>query len=996
MNRMRMAAFLCAACLAFTGGAAAFQEPTTMTVTAATQNAPGPASGECGAKSDTVSWAYDGAGTLTISGTGAMADFDYSTQPWKDLRKYIKSAEISDGVVNIGCYAFYSCSAMQTLSIPASVETIGDYAFESLSALVRYDVAEGNQNFASVDGVLFTKDLKELISYPRKKDTAVYTVPDGTAEIGKNAFQNCNALTKAIIPDSVTVIGSYAFNSCVNMTEITIPDSVTSIGNNAFISCSSLTNIAVGENNEKYSSKDGALYSKDQKTFICYPLGQKDTSYTIPDGVTKIDKSAFWYCPTLTEIIIPESVTQIGEYAFVGCKSLAHAALPSGLTSIEWSVFSGCSALEEATIPESVTSINYRAFEGCEKLKEITIPEKVTSIGSSAFNKCTGLTAVTVMNPECRITNGEDTFPETAVIYGYAGSTAEEYAEKYSRTFEALEGGAERTGSGTCGKDGENLTWEYDGKGTLTITGTGEMADYAVDDISTWAIVPWKSFTKNIQHVVIGDGVKNIGSGAFRHCTNLTDISISDSVTGIRNYIFAECSSLKAVTLPAGVKELDEGAFGGNNGLLNIEAEADNPNYSSKDGLLYNKDQTKLISYPSGRTETEFVIPDHTAEIASYAFSGTASLKKVTIPESVNILGWNAFYECPNLETVVLPADMTEMNNSAFYRCNKLTAFEISESNEKYCTKDGILFSKDMTQIVCYPQGKTETAYIIPDSVNSVGNSAFSGCKNLTEIKVPESVTGFGDSAFSGCTNLTALNFPRNLRGIGNTAFSGCESLTKVEIPDGVEKLEGAFYSCYGLTEVKLPKGLHVLDSYTFAYCTSLKTVIIPEELTTVKENAFANCYNLEELTFPISVAVIEHYAFYSAQLRAATIMNPNCDIQNGSLPSGTVIYGYADSTAQKYAEENKMTFCEIDGESPDIIAHGTCGAEGDNLKWTYDKNGVLTISGTGGMMDYNYMTQNDSPWTAYATSATRGVSAVVVEEGVTRIGDEASTSTPR
>ena len=266
-------------------------------------------------------------------------------------------------------------------------------------------------------------------------------------------------IKEVIIGDGVTKIGELNFFECSNLTEITIPDSVTNIAEYAFV-CDNLMHINVASTNQHYCAEDNILFSKDKSNLVLYPAGKQDTSYTIPDSVTSIGADAFRDCSSLTAITIPSSMTNVSSYAFRGC---------SGLTSL--------------IIPKNVTSIGRGSFDGCNSLKTITI-----------------------LNSECIISSLSDDYPQSTVIHGYSGSTAQAYAEANGRTFVTITTPL-IIDEGNCG---ENLTWALDDAGTLTISGRGDMPSWS----SSFA-VPWSAVCKKIKEVIIQDGVTSIGSNAF-------------------------------------------------------------------------------------------------------------------------------------------------------------------------------------------------------------------------------------------------------------------------------------------------------------------------------------------------------------------------------------------------------------------------------------------------------------------------------------------------
>ncbi|MCL1867249.1 MAG: leucine-rich repeat domain-containing protein, partial [Oscillospiraceae bacterium] len=222
------------------------------------------------------------------------------------------------------------------------------------------------------------------------------TIESGIVYIEESAFADCTEITEVSIPNTVTRIYSLAFRNCKSLEEITIPESVTNIFINAFNGCTRLLQFIVDENNSDYSSQDGVLFNKDKTTLIQYKTGSPETSYTIPNSVTRIHHQAFNHCSSLTSVTIPNSVTSIGAYAFFECSGLTSVTIPDSVTILEGSVFSRCTSLTTVIIPESVTDLGVSAFINCINLTSISIPSSVTSLRHSLFYNCKNLTEITI------------------------------------------------------------------------------------------------------------------------------------------------------------------------------------------------------------------------------------------------------------------------------------------------------------------------------------------------------------------------------------------------------------------------------------------------------------------------------------------------------------------------------------------------------------------------------------------------------------------------
>ncbi|MGN0613106.1 MAG: leucine-rich repeat protein [Porcipelethomonas sp.] len=376
-----------------------------------------------------------------------------------------------DSVTSIGDWAFWDCTSLSNMTIPDSVTSIGDYAFYGCTSLSSIKIPH---SVTSIGDMAF-HNCSSLTSI---------SIPDSVTSIGWSAFSNCTSLESVTIGNGVTSIGEMAFIFCESLACIMIPDRVTNIGDDAFCRCASLESINVSEGNLNYSSLDGVLFNKEATELIRYPEGKSGTEYAIPDSVKCIGWSAFYYCTNLGSVTIPDSVTSIGSSAFsdtalldnqtgvkyadtwiVGCDTdVTSVAIKEGTKGIADHAFYSTN-LESVTIPDSVTSIGIGTFEYCNSLERITIPDSVMSIGREAFFGCSSLRSITIMNPECEIYDDSATISSVnnynnyfnSTIYGYNGSTAQAYAEKYRREFVSLDGEPDTTQGDANGDDIVNV-----------------------------------------------------------------------------------------------------------------------------------------------------------------------------------------------------------------------------------------------------------------------------------------------------------------------------------------------------------------------------------------------------------------------------------------------------------------------------------------------------------------------------------------------------------
>ena len=300
--------------------------------------------------------------------------------------------------------------------------------------------------------------------------------------------------------------------------------------------------------------------------------------------------------------------------------------------------------------------------------------------------------------------------------------------------------------------------------------------------------------------------------GSFSDCIRLTGVIIPATITRIGS--FSNCTGLTSITIPASVTSIGWTAFQGCTRLTNIIVADVNPHYSSENEILYNKDKTTIVAYPSASGDV--TIPDSVTSIGGYAFSDCTSLTSITIPASVTSIGWYAFFRCTSLTSITIPAGVTSIDNAAFFRCTSLTSVTFAEGSQ-LTSIDIVAFSDTSL-----------TSITIPDSVTSIGSGAFSGCTSLISINIPEGVTFIGNSAFSGCTSLISINIPEGVTFIGNSAFSGCTSLASINIPASVTSIwESAFSGCTKLLSVNIPAGVTSILERAFAGFNTTQLIII-------------------------------------------------------------------------------------------------------------------------------------------------------------------------
>ena len=685
------------------------------------------------------------------------------------------------------------------------------------AAQTTYDYTVGNSTYTYTiltdDTVKITKykGTDESIVIPSEIDGKKVTV------IGNSAFYGFKSLKNIEIPDGITSIENYAFCQCWSITSLSVPESVTSIGTGAFRFCGDLKEIKLPSNLTVLSD---SLFGADANLeYITFGDAEKTDTVIIPETVQKMGNYVFMNCEKIKNIKLPSNLKSIGKTCFQGCISLTGLFIPQSVESIGGGIFGDCDALqsveiedennnfifkdgilydvkngilvsavnllipEKVIVDECTKTIDYSAFADCNNLYEIEIPQGVVNIGEKAFARLDNLKNIDIPDSVTNIT--------TLAFYRCNGLVS----------------------------------------------------------------------------VQVPGSVTAIKNGTFRECNNLKKVILNEGITGIEQYAFYDCELLEEISIPGTVTTVGNSAFYRCKNLKNIE------------------------------------IPEGVTKIDGSAFIFCSSLEQIKLPQSLVSIGSGAFDNCTSLISVELP-DNAIISSDTFKECKNLSDIVISDTNNNYIVKNGILYNKNMTRILCYPAGIKDTEFSVPETVKTIGDFAFYGAKVLESINIPDSVTNIGTDAFGECSGLKEVVIPDSVTSMGEAVFYKCTSLEKVKLSVNITSPNPAvFQYCSSLKEVVLPESMKFISFFMFSYCKEITNIVLPDKLNSILSSAFQNCDNLKNITVPKNVTTIQDYALgYYYDEQSATYKKYD----------DFTISGYAGSKAQEYAEANGIRFIEL------------------------------------------------------------------------------------
>ena len=575
-------------------------------------------------------------------------------------------------------------------------------------------------------------------------------------------------------------------------------------------------------------SIDGIVYDLDEvnKTAEVYKINEYNPAgieinekviyNSIEYIVNSLNEDAFDWCDNVVYISLPNTITSIKMQQFYGLEKLESIDLGNNITYIGQSAFAYCSSLKSINLPETVIEIGYGTFRNCTSLTFLEIPNKVTDIGSIIFEGCTALKSIKIGDS---VTSLPEDFSSLTSLEEFIVSPDN---KKYSSE--------------------NGILFSKDKTALLNCPLGIDCSSYQI---------PFN--------------VETIYAYAFKNHAEITSIAFHNNINTIFDYAFENCVGLEKVEIPQNVTSLGYQVFPGCTNFKEFIVDPNNNNYSSEDGVLYNKSKTILLRYPIGKQNESYILPNGTDTIADCAFNNCSYLSNVILHDNLDVIGSDVF------RGTKLYEDESNWDNGVFYMGNYL----LEADNDKL-----------------------QADYVVREGTRIIATSAFSGCQKLTSIVLPNSLERIGAFAFHMCRKLKSINIGSNVSKIDSYAFSWCDNLCEINvsfdneyfssedgvlfnkdktellrypfakentsytIPNSVKIIcEEAFSRCANLTEITIPDGVVEIQYHAFHYCTGLKSIEIPNSVKSLGA-AFQACSDLKSITLGANINSIGNDPF--------------------------------------------------------------------------------------------------------------------------------------
>ena len=752
------------------------------------------AEGTCGTN---ASWVLDDGGTLTISGEGAISDYESPDEtPWYEHTDSIKKVIVGLGITRIGSHSFDSLWNMSDVEIADSVTEIGYRAFID-SGIREVDLPE---SLVKLEGDAFAIT-----------GITTVTLHGKVTEIGSSVFWKCKSLEAVVIEEGVTAVGESMFMACSNLKSITLPDTITTIGSGAFYACSSLENIQ------------------------------------LPEQITIIESSTFRDCSNLKSIMLPAGLKSIDSSSFSGCTGLQTADFPETLESIGEDAFRGCTGINSIIIPKDVSVIGNGAFTGCSNLESIIFQCPAPAVITSAIAAFTG-TAYYPANDEFWDEETRTAWAPDAtwVAEGNVDVTVVASGECGEHATWEL------TNQGMLYVRGTGQMADYDPNTVSPFYEYRSAIKKVIieDGITSVGAVCFsgRGYTTVIESVELPETITSIGASAFNGCTSLKEIDLPDSVKSIGAYAFHNCGSLTEVTLPEGLEELGESAFGGCNALETIEI----PDSLTALGDCAFEDciNLKSLSLPGNIDIIPGQIVRNCTSLESVrfrsmppgryistAFSGFDGV--IYYPENVEFwdeetrTAWapNATWIANGNADVSIVAS-GDCGDNATWTLNSIGMLYVEGSGE-------LRGYTSWEETPWYKYADDIKGVSLSNGIETIGEHMFEGCA-LSKVVFPNTLVVVKEYAFESCLNLKQVDLPNSLRTIEHGAFRSCGFNNHLELPEGLVEIGNyAFEGCSNVKTVSIPSTVLRIGQTAFG-----SGIGVPTALETVSFHCSAPAVN--------------------------------------------------------------------------------------------------------------------------------------------------------
>ena len=711
-------------------------------------------------------------------------------------------------------------SGVRRIALPETLSSVDAQAFRWAMDLHTITVAEENPYYSSADGVLYASD-GTLVCYPRARRTDSFTPAAGTTAIDEYAFYAADGLGALVLPDGLASIGSRAIYGCDRLESLNIPASVSVLGDYAVYGCGALERIDFAADPAEIGSG-------------CFVGCGDGLAMFGPENAKQLAGHADAYLLSYNEYLI--TYMMYGEVlACTSARAGAHLGMPPKPEDGEMS-FKGWSLEENGALWNYETVVmpaheitlhaiwkydfSYEAVDGGVKLlkytgdkRSIRVPgtvdgKAVVSIADGCFEGLTGIT-----------------------LLAERGSIAESYASAKGIPFEAIAHTLRFESNGgtyiaPCTKYATDaveapvpvrtnynfLGWYADAACTqvwdssdtmpaedLTLYARWEKIDERIADVDfefstakdglTITAYTGRKTTVTIPAEINGVPVVAIGAHAFDGDQVMFSVTVPGSIRRIGNAAFAS-SRVSSLVLESGVTEIGAHAFDSCYELQSILL----PDTLATIGAYAFQDCGSLL---------RLSLPDHLTTIPEGMLAGCGNLASFSLPTVLEAIGASAFEGCNALRTLALGQAVSDVQISAFNGCGNLKEILVADANLYYKSADGVLLSANGTTLLCYPQGKTDSAYAIPASVTAIGEAAMANSR-IKSLTLNDQLAFIGEDAIRNSRYLSKLTFPASseLCGIGTSAFQACSALKALDLPASLEYIgDRAFDGC-GLTSV--------------------------------------------------------------------------------------------------------------------------------------------------------------------------------------------------